>query len=306
MSETRPDHAALSHSGRAIWLRRDAEKITGSLPPLLAEASQLAHVLASGLHGRKRAGPGEDFWQFRQALPGDPASAIDWRRSGRGDALFLRDREWETAQTVSIWADAAQSMNFKGPDSDRTKGERARLLALSLAILLSSAGERVALLGTAARQPRNGETQMQRMAMELARESGKTSDYGSVPLTPLPRGSRAVFLSDFLGPDETIFPVLARAADSGVKGCLVQILDASEEAFPFDGRTVFQSMAGTIDFETQRARALRTAYLERLAARRARLQDSADRNGWRAHFHRTNESPRKALLWLYMGIGVPA
>ncbi len=303
MSQTRPDPAGLDHPGRAIWLRRDAERIAGSLPPLLAEATQLAHVVASGLHGRRRPGPGENFWQFRQAMPGDSASAIDWRRSARSEALFIREREWESAQTVSIWADTAQSMDYRGPDARHSKGERARLLALSLAILLANAGERIALLGTAARQPRAGETQLQRMAMELAALPGSGDDYGKVPNDPLAPGSRAVFLSDFLGSEEAILPVLAQAADRRVAGCLVQILDETEESFPFDGRTVFESMAGTIDFETQRARSLRLAYQDRLAARRALLDVTCRRTGWRYLSHKTNESPRKALLWLYVGIG---
>ena len=100
-----------------------------------------------------------------------------------------------------------------------------------------------------------------------------------------------------------MMPALAHAADQGVRGCFVQVLDEVEEAFPFDGRLVFQSMGGGTEFETQRARALREAYIERLAARRARLSDLARQLGWMCLFHRTNQSPRVALLWLYMAIG---
>ncbi|MEM9812677.1 MAG: DUF58 domain-containing protein, partial [Pseudomonadota bacterium] len=88
-----------------------------------------------------------------------------------------------------------------------------------------------------------------------------------------------------------------------VAGCFVQVVDESEEEFPFDGRTVFQSMAGTVQFETQRARALRAAYRDKLAERREALETMARRTGWRCLIHRTSESPRTALLWLYMAIG---
>lgn len=298
MSETPQDTART-----AVLLRRDAEKIAGSLPPLLAEAEQLAATVAMGVHGRRRAGMGESFWQYRRAMPGDVLTAVDWRRSGRSDTYYIREKEWEAAQTVAIWADDAQAMDYKGRDAPRSKRDRAALLALSMAALLVKAGERVSLLGTSAAEPRTGETQLRRMAMALAENREGRPDYGAPPPDRMVRGARAVFLSDFMGAREDVFPALIRAADQNVTGCFVQIVDDTEEVFPFDGRTIFRSMGGGVEFETQRARALRDAYRERLAERRAALQDMARRTGWHCLIHRTSESPRKALLWLYMGIG---
>ena len=90
-----------------------------------------------------------------------------------------------------------------------------------------------------------------------------------------------MFFSDFLGDIEAMKPALAHAADQGVRGCFVQVLDESEEVFPFDGRMIFESMGGTTEFETQRARALREAYVERLAERRAKIIEYARHLGWR-------------------------
>lgn len=292
--------------GRAqgpVGLRRDAEKIAGALPPLLAEAENLAATVAMGVHGRRRAGHGENFWQYRQAVPGDARSQVDWRRSGRSDVQFIREMEWEAAQGVSLWVDESQAMDYQGPESPRSKHDRASLLALALSVLLIKGGERVALMGTAAAQPRTGRTQLNRIAVELARDRAGRPEYGAPPDERLVKGGRAVFFSDFLGEAETIRPSLARAADQGVKGCFVQVLDETEEVFPFDGRVIFESMGGAIDYETQRARSLREQYLERLATQRALLNDMAGRLGWRVLMHRTSESPRAALLWLYMAIG---
>lgn len=287
-----------------VGLRRDAEKISGALPPLLAEAEHLAATVAMGVHGRRRAGHGETFWQYRQAMPGDARAAVDWRRSGRSDAQFIREMEWEAAQTVSLWVDDALSMDYRGPDSERSKGERAALIALALSVLLVKGGERIALMGGAAAQPRGGRGQLNRMAMELAGMRGEDRpDYGAPPPDQFMRGGRAVFLSDFLGPVEALSPALARAADRGVRGVFVQVLDESEESFPFDGRLIFESMGGSASFETQRARGLQAAYRARLAARRGELEAIAGRLGWRVMFHRTSQSPRAALLWLYMAIG---
>jgi uncharacterized protein (DUF58 family) len=288
---------------RSIGLRRDAEKIAGALPPLLTEAEMLAATVSMGVHGRRRAGTGEDFWQYRQAMPGDAASQIDWRRSARSDAHFIRQMEWESAQTVSLWVDDGRSMDYRGRAAAHSKHDRAALLGLALAVLLIKAGERVALMGTAAALPRSGRAQLGRMALELASRREGRPDYGAPPAERMARGGRAIFLSDFLADPQTLAPALDLAADQGVKGCFVQVLDESEEVFPFDGRLVFESMTGAIDFETQRARALRGAYLERLAERRAQLDEIARRLGWRVLHHRTSESPRAALLWLYMAIG---
>lgn len=268
----------------------------------MAEASQLAHFVASGLHGRRRAGQGESFWQFRHALPGDSAAAIDWRRSGRADSTYIREREWESAQTVNLWCDRAQSMAYKSAEAPRSKAERARLLALATAILLSRGGEKIALLGSEARQGRSGEVHLQRIAMELEGSDAGQQEYGILPGHPFARGSRAVFMSDFLGPIERILDPVARIADQGISGCLVQILDPAEETFPFDGRTIFESMSGAVRFETQQARALQQAYRDRLQERRELLEVTARRTGWRCLFHRTSDSPRKALLWLYMAL----
>lgn len=288
-----------------VGLRRDAEKIGGALPPLLAEADLLAATVTMGEHGRRRAGTGENFWQYRQAVPGDPRSAVDWRRSGRSDLQYIREMEWEAAQSVCFWVDDALSMDYRSDAHRRSKGERAALLALALAVLLEKSGERIALMGSrTAAAPRAGRAQIGRLALELGgapRE--ERPDYGTPPADLLPRGGRAVFLSDFLGDPEVMVPVLARAADRGVRGAFVQVLDETEEVFPFDGRMIFESMGGATEFETQRARALHDAYRKRLAERRARLEQLARQLGWRVLFHRTSESPRKALLWLYMAIG---
>lgn len=286
----------------AGWLRRDAERISGALPPLLAEAERLAASVAPGVHGRRQAGSGETFWQFRNAQPGDPHQAVDWRRSARSDGMFVREMEWEAAQTVSIWRDDARAMDFKSDRAARSKSERAALLSMSLAVLLIRGGERVSLLGTDAERPASGETQLLRMGAILTGERADRPDYGVPPRADFRRGGRAVFLSDFMGPRDDILPALTHAAEAGVSGAYVQVIDRAEEEFPFDGRLVFESMAREVKFETDRARGLKEAYREKLAERRRDLETTARRCGWRCLVHRTDESPRKALLWLYSAI----
>ncbi len=230
--------------------------------------------------------------------------AIDWRRSARSDHVYIREMEWEAAQTVWIWRDPSLAMDYQSDAAPRSKIERASLLSLALGVLLTRAGERVSLVDTDAARPTTGEPQLRRMAAALAKRPEQRPDYGAPPATAFARGGKAVFLSDFLAPDDRMTPALLRAAESGVSGALVQILDPAEEAFPFDGRVIFESMGRTVDFETHRARSLADSYRDRLARRRDMLDTLARRVGWRFTVHHTDVSPRKGLIWLMGALGI--
>jgi len=284
----------------AAPLRARAEELGQALPPLLAAAEHLAATVVLGQHGRRRTGMGDEFWQYRAAAPGDSARMIDWRRSARGDAHFVREREWQAAQTITIWVDAARSMAFAGHRDRAPKADRARLLALALAVLLIRGGERVGLAGSG-EPARGGRAQLLHLAQALGDDTA--ADYGTPPADGLAAHGRAVFLSDFLGDPAPLEAALAHAADRGVRGALVQVLDPAEEDFPFDGRTIFESMGGSLRHETRDAGGLRARYLARLAARKARLADLAAASGWHLLTHHTGAPAQGALLWLYQALG---
>ena len=283
-------------------LRARAQALSGVLPPLLADAERLAANVAMGAHGRRRAGSGESFWQYRHAMPGDNLASIDWRRSAQGDALFIREREWEASQTVGFWVDPSRAMEYHSKGHE-PKSTRAKVLALACASLLSRAGERVSLLETLAARPGFGQTKLHQMALALS-TLGETRDYGILPAPHGARGGHRVFFSDFMAAEDDIFPALHKHAEAGNDGALVHVLDPSEEAFPFDGRIIFESMAGTLDFETRRAKALREQYRARLDARSATLKDWAHRAGWHYMRHSTADAAQSALLWLFNVLGV--
>jgi uncharacterized protein (DUF58 family) len=290
---------SISAPDRTGDLRSRAEALGQALPPLLAEAEMLAATVMLGEHGRRRAGLGDEFWQYRPAHQGDSARMIDWRRSARSDAHFVREREWQAAQSVTLWVDPSKSMGFTGDKGRAPKGDRAKLLALALAVLLLRGGERVGLAGLAS--PRSGKLQLLRLAARLSGEDA-TQDYGAPDTEGMVSHGRAVFLSDFLGDLEGVEAGLSRAADRGVKGALIQILDPAEEEFPFDGRTIFESMGGSLRHETQRAGDLRARYLARLAERKDRLATLARAVGWHFTTHHTGSPAQSALLWAYAAL----
>ena len=278
-------------------LRSRAETLGQSLPALLAEAEMLAQTVMLGEHGRKRAGQGDEFWQYRPAHSGDPGRAIDWRRSARADTPFVREREWQAAQSVTLWVDPSRSMGFSGAKDRVPKADRARLLALALGILLLKGGERVGLAG---QPPRPGRAQIVTLAGGL---TDSADDYGTPDVTGLVAHGRAVFLSDFLGPLDLLETALAAASDRGVRGVLLQVLDPAEEEFPFTGRTIFESMSGALNHETQSAASLRDRYLTRLAERKYRLAALARAVGWHYDSHHTGSPAQSALLWAYQALG---
>lgn len=282
---------------RPAGLRRKAEALAATLPPLLAEARHLAMTMQLGEHGRRRAGIGDAFWQFRPAHAGDEARAIDWRRSARADQHFVREKEWHAAQSVHLWVDDARSMEFSGTANRTTKADRARLVALALSVLLIRAGERVGLADPLA-PPRPGEAQLVKLAQSLTAPAG-VADYGVADAAALLPGARAVFVSDFLGDPAPVERAIGLAADRGVRGVLLQVLDPVEEAFPFDGRAIFESMTGAIRHETRQAADLRDRYRARLAERKSRLALLAARTGWQMTTHHTDQPAQVALLWLY-------
>ncbi|MGY6706303.1 DUF58 domain-containing protein [Roseinatronobacter sp.] len=277
-------------------LRSAAEGLAAPLPALLAQAEHLAASVLPGAHGRRRAGTGDEFWQYRPATASDWGARIDWRRSARSDAHFVRETEWQAAQAVTLWVDQSQAMAFSGHKSRPSKADRAKVLALALAVLLLKGGERVGLMPDM--PPRAGRAQLDPLVARLA-ETVSSDDYGAPPLIVLPPHSQTVFMSDFLGDQTALQDAVGRAADQGVRGTLVQILDPAEEEFPFQGRSIFTSMGGGLRHETLRAADLRARYRNRLAERKDMLAGLARATGWHMLTHHTDQPAGLALMSLW-------
>jgi len=293
------DAARQRQGERAGWLRRDAEKISGSLPPLLIEAERLVTAVRAGVHGRRRAGPGETFWQFRRYEPGDSLRAIDWRQSAKSDQIFIRETEWAAAQTVWLWRDGSESMRYSSNKRLPEKRDRADLLLLALASLVVRAGERIALLGGEGR-PSTGNVALDRATLALlAREDASNRD-NLPPFRPLARFSHLVLFGDFLAPPEDLEPLIRRFAARGVSGHLVQILDPAEVSLPFHGRTRFEGMEDDGRILIKRVENVRDDYRSRLADHQGALSDLTRSVGWSYTVHNTDSPPERTLLSLYV------
>ena len=279
-------------------LRHRAEQLAAPLPPLLVAAERVAATVAQGVHGRRRVGTGETFWQFRRYESGDSAATIDWRESAKRQSLFIRQNEWEAAESVWLWRDASPSMRYRSNFADAEKIDRANLILLALAVLLIRGGERVALLGDG-NAPTTGRAALDRLAATLLLSDAPAADASLPPITDLPRFAQMVLIGDFLSPFTEIAALVRAYAAAGVKGHLLQVLDPAEEDLPFSGRTRFEGLEGEGTHTVGRADALREQYGERIRRRRLALGDLCHAVGWGFAGHRTDRPPQTALLALY-------
>ncbi|MGG5817348.1 DUF58 domain-containing protein [Falsiroseomonas sp. HW251] len=269
-----------------------AEQLGAALPPLLVEAERVASTVMPGLHGRRRAGPGEAFWQFRAYVPGDQANRIDWRQSGKSDRLFIRETEWEAAQTVALWTAAGPGMEWRSSREVPGKALRAQLLLLALASLLLRGGERVRLFGLP--RPFAGRHALPAIADSLGQMATRPEDHR------IARHARAVLFGDFWEPLEETRAAIAALAAQGVRGHLVQVLDPAEETLPYAGRIRFEPVAGNVPAALiPRVEAVREVYAERLARHRSALVSLAQGAGWTFATHRTDQPPEAALMALH-------
>ncbi|MCH7551595.1 MAG: DUF58 domain-containing protein [Proteobacteria bacterium] len=282
-------------------LHHRAEELAAHLPPLLVAAERVAATVSQGVHGRRRVGQGETFWQFRRYEFGDSTQLIDWRQSAKSQPVYVRETEWEAAQSVWLWRDGSPSMSYRSSDHLRSKIERADMLLLALASLLIRGGEHVAILGTGM-PPATGRGMLIRLwSMIEAQDKKAEASHESLPaFESLPRYARVVLIGDFLSPLEEIREAIGIFANQGVRGHLVQVLDPAEETLPFSGRVRFDGMEDEGDVLIGRVESMRDDYLQAFNRHNQGLEALAKSFGWSYAIHHTDHSPETSLLALYL------
>ena len=279
-----------------IELRRRAESLAAGYPALLAKAERVAAVVAQGVHGRRRPGQGETFWQYRNYHQSDQANHIDWRRSARGDQVYVRENEWEAANTVYFWRDGNPGMNWRSKDKFPIKQDRASVICMALASLLMRAGERCAVLNETDR-PRSGRKGLERIARRIATSHGPIENLDG----DIPAHARIVIASDFLEKPDIWADRLARFSARPASGILLRIIDPAEHQFPFRGRLrmEFPGLSKLSPILIGRAEKSRDEYKARFAAHSDALNSISRRLGWPLITHYTDTRPNMALTALY-------
>jgi uncharacterized protein (DUF58 family) len=297
------DAGATSKAATPAAAALRAEALGAALPPLVIAADRVASTVLQGVHGRRRAGQGDAFWQFRPFLPGDATGRIDWRQSAKSDRVFIRETEWEAAQTICLWSDASRSMEWVFAPGRPTTRDRADLLIAALAALALRGGERVRLIGGPARSHsgRAGLTAVVEGLSQVAKSGALPS-----PDPDLPRHARVVLIGDFMSPLDEIHSAVSALAAWPVEGHLVQVLDPDEATLgegnrAYAGRVLFEWGGGQV--LVPRVEEARPVYLERLARHREGIAAIAAAAGWGFMTHHIDQPPQAALMALWQALG---
>jgi len=290
-------------SGEITAIRRadgESRTLAASLPRLVLEARRIAANVIHGLHGRRRAGAGESFWQYRRFVSGEPSQNVDWRRSARDDHLYVREQEWEAAHTVWLWPDRSPSMAFASRQSRDSKLERGLIVTFALAELLVAGGERVGIPGLM--NPTSSSSVIDKMAQAMLHDD---ADRLSLPPSFVPSAlAEIVVLSDFWSLISEIRSMLAGLSASGAHGTLVQIVDPAEETFPYSGRIEFVEPEIGSAITAGRAERWASDYVARVALHRDEIRSETNKLDWLFSTHTTSRSAAELLLFLHAGMMV--
>lgn len=278
--------------GAALGRARERARL---LPDCLVEAQRIANTVIAGWHGRKKRGVGENFWQFRPFVHGDSLSRVDWRRSARDDHVYIRDREWEAAHTVWLWASMSPSMMYKSTFGTVPKETRALVLMLATAEIMARSGERIGCPGVM--EPVAARNAAERLAHALVH-----ADFTeSLPDTRMIKGSSDIVLfGDFLDPVGEVLETLRPLSQRGLHGHVVEVSDPAEELFPYTGRIEFSDPATGAKFLSGRSETLRDEYRTAYFARRESLRDGLQHMGWNFIAHNTGRPASEALVAIHM------
>src|SRR4051812_5231536 len=296
--------AETKHANGEITAIRRADggsrTLAASLPRLVLEARRIAANVIHGLHGRRRAGSGESFWQYRRFVSGEPSQNVDWRRSARDDHLYGREQEWEAAHTVWLWPDRSPSMALASKQARDSKMERGLIVTFALAELLVSGGERVGIPGLMT--PTASRTVIDKMAQAILHDEATRL---SLPPSFVPSAlAEIVVLSDFWSSIREIKTMLAGLSASGAHGVLVQVVDPAEESFPYSGRVEFVEPEGGGVITAGRAEKWADDYVARLARHRDEIRAETNKLDWMFSTHTTSRSAAELLLFLHSGMMV--
>src|SRR5215472_4987110 len=281
---------------RAVGTSRE---LAAHMPRLILEARRVAATIIHGLHGRRRAGSGENFWQYRRFVSGEPAGRVDWRRSARDDRLYVREQEWEAAHTVWIWPDRSPSMAFSSRLAECTKLDRALVMALALAEILVEGGERVGIPGLT--RPSGARNIVDKIAQAMVHDPlTRTSLPPTFSPAPL---AEVIVLSDLWSPIAEVHRTIAQLSATGAQGHVIQIVDPAEETFPYAGRIEFVEPEGAGAVTAGRAETWREDYAARVERHRTEIRLETDRLGWSFIIHRTDRPATELLLKLHEQLG---
>jgi uncharacterized protein (DUF58 family) len=253
--------------------------IIARLGTMELKARTVVEGFLSGLHRSPYKGFSVEFAEYRQYLPGDDLSTLDWKVYARTDRHYVKKFEEETNLECHLLLDVSASMAYRA-GAPMSKMEYGSVLAASLAFLMHRQRDATGLIAfddkIVFRLPasaRRGHLHSLLVGLERL-EAGRRSDVGR-PLHQLAealvRRSLIVLISDLLDEPEPIIKGLKHLRFRGNDVVVFQLLDPNELTFPFLGPSRFRDLESAEEV-TAEPSSVRSAYLEQLADLRLRYE----------------------------------
>ncbi len=225
----------------------------------------------TGLHRSPFKGFSVEFAEYRQYLPGDDLTTLDWKVYARTDRHFVKKFEEETNLECYLLLDISRSMGYGS--GAVTKLQYGSYLAGALAYLMTRQRDAVGLIAF--------DDKIVTMLRPSARSGHLTSLL--VTLDRLPLGARTdvakplrdlaeavrkrglvVLISDLLDDVDRVLPGLKHFRYRGSEVIVFHVLDPAELHFPFDQTARFRDME-TLDEVVAVPEVVRSRYLSALA-----------------------------------------
>ena len=277
-------------------LRLKAEADADQLPDLLMRAHQVANSSFSGEHLSQQSGAGEKFWQFRHYTTQDRPQDIDWRQSGKSDAVFIRQKQKQQLQSIYFWCNRDPSMEYTSSTRRPKKSEAAHILILALGIMMQRAGEHIGMMG----HPKTGRGSDVLNDIGQALLSAAPVALKDVPTTSHGRNHASlVMVSDFIDEHAAIDARFRQLSGRYAHGLIIQVLDPAEMDLPWRGRIIFEDIATTARENIQNVTSIREAYRQKIQDHMAAIQSTCDDIGWTYVLHRTDQPYTQTLEKIY-------
>jgi uncharacterized protein (DUF58 family) len=223
--------------------------VVARLGTLELKARTIVEGFLSGLHRSPFKGFSVEFAEYRQYIPGDDLSTIDWKVFARSDRYYVKKFEEETNLDAHLLLDVSGSMGYGS--AAMTKFEYGACLAAALAYLMNRQRDAVGLTafddkivamlpaGSRPGHLRNMLVTLDRL--QLGRETNVTKPLNQI-VDSLSKRGMVVLISDLLDDADAVIRSLKHFQFRGNDVIVFHVLDPDEIDFPFERPTMFEDL----------------------------------------------------------------
>ena len=222
--------------------------VLARLGTLELKARTVVEGFLTGLHRSPYKGFSVEFAEYRQYMPGDDLSTIDWKVYARSDRFYVKKFEEETNLDCYLLLDISASMGY---GSRITKIRYASMLAASLAYLMNRQRDAVGLttfddsiVSMLPPSARPGHLRSILLTLDGMALGHKTDV--SKPLHLLADGiakrGMVVLISDLLDDPASVVDGLRHFRFRGTDVIVFHIMDPDELTFPFERASRFRDL----------------------------------------------------------------